>query len=669
MISIKINNFEFLVKCNISILEACQHIGIYIPRFCYHEILAVAGNCRMCLVELENNEKPIASCVTEVTKGMVIWIDTPFVKKARENVIENLLANHPLDCPICDQGGECDLQDQTKIFGSLRSRFYFNKRGVENKYCGLFIKTIMNRCIHCTRCIRFGNELNGVEILTTLNRGVYTEIGNYFNKNMLSESEISGNVIDLCPVGALTSKPYSFETRPWKLKISETIDLCDSLGSNIFVMFKESQIYRILPKTNNSINGTLISDKIRFSHDSNNNNRITKIYIKKNSNILNLKYLFFSLDFSKKFPQTFFINDELNLETILFLKFLSNKFNLDIKNCNKTEAYKNIYISNLTNKIKDLDNSTNICFLLSSNPKLENSILNTKLRIKHKNNIFSIFSFGQIFFHENLINFVNLNIKNIFKLIKGKSKSYSSNFNLCNNNIVIGESLNNSFKNLKTLIFFFKSKFINIKLISINRFSNTESNNLLNIKTAGTKSIKKKNSILINLEDTLKLRKFLKKSFFDYSIWFNTHGSEFSTKFNYIIPTRTHFEEESTYINLEQRPQKTQKIFKNKFNIEQIQTSLSAIFKTPFYSYKNKFSLSYLFEILDNYKKFEFYDSNFSLKKSLVFIQINNIDQVSKYPLKSNLEDYYCSNQFLKNSNIMQNASQVKRMFYKNFLQ
>ena len=668
MISIKINNFEFLVKRNISILEACQHIGIYIPRFCYHEILAVAGNCRMCLVELENNEKPIASCVTEVTKGMVIWIDTPFVKKARENVIENLLANHPLDCPICDQGGECDLQDQTKIFGSFRSRFYFNKRGVEDKYCGLFIKTIMNRCIHCTRCIRFGNELNGVEILTTLNRGVYTEIGNYFNKSMLSESEISGNVIDLCPVGALTSKPYSFETRPWKLKISETIDLCDSLGSNIFVMFKESQIYRILPKTNNSINGTLISDKIRFSHDSNNNNRITKVYIKKNSNILNLKYLFFSLDFSKKFPQTFFINDELNLETILFLKFLSNKFNLDIKNCNKTEAYKNIYISNLTNKIKDLDNSTNICFFLSSNPKLENSILNTKLRIKHKNNIFSIFSFGQIFFHENLINFVNLNIKNIFKVIKGKSKHYSSNFNLCNNYIVIGESLNNSFKNLKTLIFFFKFKFINIKLISINRFSNTESNNLLNIKTAGTKSIKKKNSILINLEDTLKLRKFLKKSFFDYSIWFNTHGSEFSTKFNYIIPTRTHFEEESTYINLEQRPQKTQKIFKNKFNIEQIQTSLSAIFKIPFYSYKNKFSLSYLFEILDNYKKFEFYDSNFSLKKSLVFIQIKSIDQVSKYPLKSNLEDYYCSNQFLKNSNIMQNASQVKRMFYKNFL-
>ena len=217
MIPIKINNFNFWVKSNLSILEACQFVGIIIPRFCYHETLSVSGNCRMCLVQLNNSEKPIASCVTKITKEMNIWVSTPFVKKARENIIESLLINHPLDCPICDQGGECDLQDQTKIVGGIRSRFFFRKRGVENKYCGVFVKTIMNRCIHCTRCVRFGSEFNGSEILITLNRGGYTEIGTYVSKNILSE--ISGNVIDLCPVGALTSKFYAFESRPWELKV------------------------------------------------------------------------------------------------------------------------------------------------------------------------------------------------------------------------------------------------------------------------------------------------------------------------------------------------------------------------------------------------------------------------------------------------------------------
>lgn len=212
MISIKINDLKISINPGITILEACKFVGISIPRFCYHETLSIAGNCRMCLVEVEGLEKPVASCLTEVSNNLSIFTDTPFVKKARENVIETLLLNHPLDCPICDQAGECDLQDQTKTFGNDLSRFFFHKRGVEDKNCGPLIKTIMTRCIHCTRCVRYGTEVAGIEFFGTLNRGTSTEIGSYIPK--FFQSEISGNIIDLCPVGALTSKPYAFKARP-----------------------------------------------------------------------------------------------------------------------------------------------------------------------------------------------------------------------------------------------------------------------------------------------------------------------------------------------------------------------------------------------------------------------------------------------------------------------
>ena len=212
MISLKINGSTFLVKSSISVLEACKFVGVEVSRFCYHELLSISGNCRMCLVELDKSPKPVASCVTLVTPGMQVFVSTPFVKKARELVVEMLLINHPLDCPICDQGGECDLQDQSVVFGSDRGRFYEFKRSVEDKDCGPLIKTIMNRCIHRTRCVRFSNEVAGVNILGVTGRGSKMEIGFYIEN--LMNSELSGNVIDLCPVGALTSKPFSFTSRP-----------------------------------------------------------------------------------------------------------------------------------------------------------------------------------------------------------------------------------------------------------------------------------------------------------------------------------------------------------------------------------------------------------------------------------------------------------------------
>lgn len=211
MIEIFINNIKLKVEKNITVLQACEQVSIHIPRFCYHEKLSIAGNCRMCLVEIDKSPKPVAACATPVIPGMIIFTNSPLIKKARESVLEFLLLNHPLDCPICDQGGECDLQDLTINFGSDRSRFFELKRKVEDKNCGPFIKTIMTRCIQCTRCIRFLIEICGVETFGALGRGDIMEIGSFVNKYI--KTELSGNLVDLCPVGALTSKPYAFSAR------------------------------------------------------------------------------------------------------------------------------------------------------------------------------------------------------------------------------------------------------------------------------------------------------------------------------------------------------------------------------------------------------------------------------------------------------------------------
>ena len=233
MPKIIINDKEIEFKDGMTVLQACELAGAEIPRFCYHERLSIAGNCRMCLVEMEKSSKPIASCAMPATDGMKIKTNTEMVEKARKGVMEFLLVNHPLDCPVCDQGGECDLQDQSLYYGFDGSRFKENKRLVKDKYMGPLIKTQMTRCIHCTRCIRFATEVAGVPELGAIGRGEDMEITTYLEKSM--ESELSGNVIDLCPVGALTSKPYAFEARPWELKKTESIDVMDAVGSNIRV--------------------------------------------------------------------------------------------------------------------------------------------------------------------------------------------------------------------------------------------------------------------------------------------------------------------------------------------------------------------------------------------------------------------------------------------------
>lgn len=264
-IEVFVDGFPVKIPKGMTVLQACEVAGVDIPRFCYHSRLSIAGNCRMCLVEVEKSPKPVASCAMPALPGMKIKTDTPLAKKAREGVMEFLLMNHPLDCPICDQGGECDLQDQSMAFGSDRGRFTEVKRSVVDKNLGPLVKTVMTRCIQCTRCVRFASEVAGVQDLGMLGRGSGEEIGTYVEK--LMTSELSGNVIDICPVGALTSKPFAFKARNWELKGTETIDVTDAVGSNIRIDSRGPEVMRITPRLNEDINEEWISDKTRFCYD------------------------------------------------------------------------------------------------------------------------------------------------------------------------------------------------------------------------------------------------------------------------------------------------------------------------------------------------------------------------------------------------------------------
>jgi NADH-quinone oxidoreductase subunit G len=277
MPKLTIDGQEVEVPAGTTILQACEHAGIEVAHFCYHERLAIAGNCRMCLVEVERSPKPIASCAMPATDGMVVLTQSPKAVKARKGVMEFLLINHPLDCPICDQGGECDLQDQAMAYGFDRGRFEENKRAVRDKDFGPLVETHMNRCIHCTRCIRFLTEIAGVQELGATGRGEDMEITTYIERAL--DSELSANIIDLCPVGALTSKPYAFVARPWELGKTESIDVTDAVGSNIRVDSRGPQVLRVLPRIHEGVNEEWVSDKARYAIDGLVRRRLDRPYI------------------------------------------------------------------------------------------------------------------------------------------------------------------------------------------------------------------------------------------------------------------------------------------------------------------------------------------------------------------------------------------------------
>ncbi|MDX1710597.1 MAG: NADH-quinone oxidoreductase subunit NuoG, partial [Rhodovibrionaceae bacterium] len=278
MPKLTIDGKEIEVPDGMTVLQACELAGKEVPRFCYHDRLSVAGNCRMCLVEMERSPKPIASCAMPAGDGMVIHTNSEVAKKAQRGVMEFLLINHPLDCPICDQGGECDLQDQAMAYGFDRSRFEENKRAVPEKYMGPIIKTIMTRCIHCTRCIRFAAEVAGVEEIGALNRGEHMEITTL---EKAINSELSGNLVDICPVGALTSRPYAFAARPWELRKTPSIDVMDAVGSNIRVDNRGPEVMRVLPRLHEDINEEWISDKTRYAIEGLRRQRLDRPYVRR----------------------------------------------------------------------------------------------------------------------------------------------------------------------------------------------------------------------------------------------------------------------------------------------------------------------------------------------------------------------------------------------------
>jgi NADH-quinone oxidoreductase subunit G len=278
MAKVTVDGIEVEVPNGATVLQACEAAGKEIPRFCYHERLSVAGNCRMCLVEVEKAPKPVASCAYPVADGMVVKTDSAMVRNARRGVMEFLLINHPLDCPICDQGGECDLQDQAVAYGMDHSRYREAKRAVKDKYMGPLVKTIMTRCIQCTRCVRFSAEVAGTSELGGTNRGENMEIGTYVEKALTSE--LSGNLIDICPVGALTSRPYAFVSRPWELRKTDSIDVQDATGTNIRIDARGPEVLRILPRINDDVNEEWMADRGRFSFDGLKKRRLDRPWLR-----------------------------------------------------------------------------------------------------------------------------------------------------------------------------------------------------------------------------------------------------------------------------------------------------------------------------------------------------------------------------------------------------
>jgi NADH-quinone oxidoreductase subunit G len=386
MPKLTVNDVEVEVEDGSTVLHACEAAGVEIPRFCYHDRLSIAGNCRMCLVDMERAPKPIASCAMPAGDGMVIRTDTDRVKKAREGVMEFLLINHPLDCPICDQGGECDLQDQAMGYGLDGSRFSENKRAVDNKHMGPLISTVMTRCIHCTRCVRFATEVAGVPELGAIGRGESMEITTYLEKTLASE--LSANVIDLCPVGALTSRPYAFAARPWELNKVETIDVMDALGSNIRVDARGAQVMRVLPRLNEDINEEWISDKTRYAIDGLRRQRLDKPYARGRDGRLHpvswdeaLKSLATALRKAKPNAIGAIAGNQADAESLYALKSLMTRLgspNLDCRQDGaKIGGNRAGYLFNST--IAGIDDADAL-LIIGSNPRIEAAVLNARIR-------------------------------------------------------------------------------------------------------------------------------------------------------------------------------------------------------------------------------------------------------------------------------------------------
>ena len=382
MPKLTVDGVEVEVPAGATVLQACEAAGVEIPRFCYHERLSIAGNCRMCLVELEKAPKPVASCAMPAADGQVVLTTTPKVRKAREGVMEFLLINHPLDCPICDQGGECDLQDQALGYGKGHSRYHEEKRAVTEKYMGPLVKTVMTRCIHCTRCVRFAQEIAGVEEIGAVGRGENLQITSYLEAAI--QSEVSGNIIDLCPVGALTSKPYAFEARPWELKKTESIDVMDAVGTNITIGSRGAAVLRVTPRLNDDVNEEWASDKTRFASDGLSRGRLDKPYLRRGGKLVAASWgeAFGAIKAALGKPGTpAAITGDLNeLEGIVALKDLVRALGSTSHECRQDGAAIDPAASYRFNTTLAGIETADVVLLVGTNPRWEAPLVNVRLR-------------------------------------------------------------------------------------------------------------------------------------------------------------------------------------------------------------------------------------------------------------------------------------------------
>ena len=576
MPKILINDKEIEFQKGMTVLQACELADVEIPRFCYHEKLSIAGNCRMCLVEMEKSPKPIASCAMPAAEGMSIKTNTALVEKARKGVMEFLLANHPLDCPVCDQGGECDLQDQSLYYGVDKSRFVENKRVVSEKYMGPLIKTQMTRCIHCTRCVRFATEVAGVPEIGSIGRGENMQITTYLEKSM--ESELSANVIDLCPVGALTSKPYAFEARPWELKKTESIDVMDAVGSNIRVDTYNWEVKRILPRLNNDINEEWISDKTRYSCDGLLKQRLDVPYIKKNNKLQKSNWDEVIEIIAKKIEETQpneiagHIGDMINLENSVAFKKLFNNLQSD-----NLEFREKKYYINSHDKINYIFNSSingieesDLILLVGTNPRREATILNARIRktfVQKKIPIYSIGDPGDLTYEYKVIGNKTDDIKQLINKESEISKKILSSKRPI---IIIGESAlelqsgKYIFEELKN--FLLNNNFINeewnalnvlaqnaatVGLLDLKLLSYTNDNNFIFFDKLNSSKFK---FLYLLGSDNLQFKKNN-----EFIVYQGSHGDRGAEMADVILPSAAYTEQNGLYSNLEGRVQECKK--------------------------------------------------------------------------------------------------------------
>ncbi len=667
MLKLKVNDVEVEVEEGLTVLQACEKAGVEIPRFCYHEKLSIAGNCRMCLVEMEKSPKPIASCAMPAAEGMVIKTNTPKIEKSRKGVMEFLLANHPLDCPVCDQGGECDLQDQSMFYGIDKSRFKENKRAVPDKNMGPLIKTQMTRCIHCTRCIRFATEIAGVPELGAIGRGEDMQITTYLEKSI--QSELSGNVIDLCPVGALTSKPYVFEARPWELKKTETIDVMDAVGSNIRVDTYDWEVKRVLPIINEDINEEWISDKTRYACDGLLSQRLDTPYIKYNNKFEKaswgevFKIIKSKIQNTDKDKIAGFVGDLINMEaSYIFKEFLERT--IDTKNYESRSSdffvdnseRENYLFNSTINGIEESD----LILLIGTNPRFEATMLNARIRkayLKNKVKIVSLSDLGDLTYPYQSLDGRAQTVKDIFE---NKNELSKYIIEAQKPMIIFGESF------LKSKSAEFLSSSLKNFLLNNNKF--TDDWNPLNFlpsdaATVGSLDldiIDKKNQLIKNLnehkfdlvflmgQDNLK---FNKKN--EFVIYIGSHGDNGAELADIILPGAAYTEQSGHYTNLEG---KVQKAYKASYPPGEAKEDWEIINNLAEFMNNRK-----LFNDKDELESSMFNYINLKKEKqespSKTKVDLSNFEDET---IKITYKDYYFSNVIARSSKTMLNCNNSK---------